>query len=357
MPHPGQHQQYPYPPAPYPVWQGQPYGQQQAYGQYPQMWQFPGGYGAPGYPAYPAYDGHYGYAGLMDPEEGFANLQSSRDIIDSFEEFRGLPIHITEFNTSYIPNCPLHDTNRNAAYIAHQLSRLGDMNESYSYWTFGDIFEEQGVPFTPFHGGFGLVANGGIPKPTFWTFRFFKKLEGVCVHRSQEAVVIRRFDGSYRGTAWNSNLWGKGETRKLIFSLPWDGKEYCIVTRTVDEETCNPLRLWHNLGEPSSLTKEQQELLKEEARPFVESFRKESVHGEAEAEITVRENGVVYFEIFPVNKNAIFPRIALRRAQNGKVLRDADFCGIMILTTGATRAKGVHHDIVFRPLQLGRQDL
>lgn len=89
-----------------------------------------------------------------------------------------MEIHITEFNTSYIPNCPLHDTNQNAAYMAQQLSRLGDVNESYSYWTFGDIFEEQGVPFTPFHGGFGLVANGCIPKPTFWTFKFYKDLCG-----------------------------------------------------------------------------------------------------------------------------------------------------------------------------------
>ena len=74
----------------------------------------------------------------------------ARDIVDSFAEFRGLPIHVTEFNTSYSPTTPLHDTNLNAAYIAHQLSRLGDCNESYSYWTFGDVFEESGVPFTPF---------------------------------------------------------------------------------------------------------------------------------------------------------------------------------------------------------------
>ena len=135
--------------------------------------------------------GHYGYVKLREPEEGFENLQSTRDIVDSFAQYRGLEIHITEFNTSYVPNCPLHDTNQNAAYIAHQLSRLGDVNESYSYWTFGDIFEEFGVPFTPFHGGFGLVANGGIPKPTFWTFRFFKELQGTCVHRSEDAVIVK----------------------------------------------------------------------------------------------------------------------------------------------------------------------
>ena len=117
--------------------------------------------------------GHYGYADLMESEIGFQNLHTTREIIDSYPEYKGLEIHITEFNTSYIPNCPLHDTNQNAAYIAEQLSRLGEDNESYSYWTFGDIFEEQGVPFTTFQGGFCLVANGCIPKPNFWTFKFF----------------------------------------------------------------------------------------------------------------------------------------------------------------------------------------
>ena len=82
---------------------------------------------------FPKPEGHYGYAALSDAEQGFDNLRSTRDSIDSFEEYRGLEIHITEFNTSYIPNCPLHDTNQNAAYIAQQLSRLGDVNESYSY--------------------------------------------------------------------------------------------------------------------------------------------------------------------------------------------------------------------------------
>lgn len=105
------------------------------------------------------------------------NLKTTRDIIDSFPEYKGLQIHITEFNSSYTPQGVIHDTNLNAALIAQQLSRLGDVNESYSYWTFGDVFEELGVPFTPFHGGFGLVANGCITKPTFWTFAFYKKLE------------------------------------------------------------------------------------------------------------------------------------------------------------------------------------
>lgn len=249
----------------------------------------------------PQKSGHYGYADLRDAEEGFCNLQSTRDIIDSFERYRGLEIHITEFNTSYIPNCPLHDTNQNAAYIAQQLSRLGDVNESYSYWTFGDIFEEQGVPFTPFHGGFGLVANGCIPKPTFWAFQFFKALDGECVHKSDDLVVLRTKEGGYQGIAWNAQRTRTGRELTLCLNLPaLSGEEYTLITKTVDEKTCNPLRLWHDLGEPSSLDERQRKLLRESARPFIESGRLSGSCGKLPLTLTVSEFAVVYFELKPV---------------------------------------------------------
>lgn len=42
-------------------------------------------------------------------------------------------MYITEFNTSYNPFCPIHDTNENAAICAALLSRLGDVADGYSY--------------------------------------------------------------------------------------------------------------------------------------------------------------------------------------------------------------------------------
>lgn len=249
----------------------------------------------------PEKEGHYGYAELSDPESGFENLKSTRDIIDSFPEFKGLEIHITEFNTSYIPNCPLHDTNQNAAYIAGQLSRLGDVNRSYSYWTFGDIFEEQGVPFAPFHGGFGLVANGCIPKPTFFAFQFYKELVGECILKTEDMLVLATKDGGYRGIMFNSA--GQRTGRELEFSLsfPVDiKKEYMFLTKTVDEDTCNPLRLWHNMGEPKSLSQKQKKLLRESARPLIASSRCTGSGGKLQISLTVKEFGVVYFELEPV---------------------------------------------------------
>ncbi len=245
--------------------------------------------------------GHYGYAELMKAEDGFANLHTTREIIDSFPEYRGLEIHITEFNTSYIPNCPLHDTNQNAAFIAQQLSRLGEDNASYSYWTFGDVFEEQGVPFTPFHGGFGLVAEGCIPKPTFWSFVFFKKLkekQGHCIYRGDNAVVMALSDGTYRGVVWNMTNNRAGYDLRVTLEMP-EASQGCLLIRTVDEKHCNPLKVWHDLGEPANLTEEEKQLLREAATPHTDTERVCVRNGRTEKTFTVAENGVVYFEWKP----------------------------------------------------------
>lgn len=244
--------------------------------------------------------GHYDYVKLMDAGEGFANLRTSRDIIDSFAAYQDLPIHITEFNTSYTPRSVIHDTNLNAAFIAHQLSRLGDGNASYSYWTFGDVFEEQGVPFTPFHGGFGLVADGCIPKPTFWTFVFYKKLQdsdGTCVYKDDNLVVLRKQDGSSLGVGWNPVESDAQQEKHIVLSMAADAGAYSLLTETVDEETCNPLKVWHDLGEPANPSGGQIKLLRQAARPFVRTCRLESSGTDVEVELLLKRNAVVYFEL------------------------------------------------------------
>ena len=45
-----------------------------------------------------------------------------------------------------------------------------------SYWSFSDVFEEQGVVKKPFYGGYGLIAAGGIPKPAFAAFKVLHQL-------------------------------------------------------------------------------------------------------------------------------------------------------------------------------------
>lgn len=251
----------------------------------------------------PERTGHYGYSKLHNPAANRKTLDATRSIVDSFPEFRGKEIHLTEFNTSYIPNCPLHDTNLNAAYIARMLSWLGDIHASYSYWTFGDVFEEQGVPFTPFHGGFGLVANGGIPKPTFWVFQFYKDLQGNCLAKTEEAVVTCRDGGGFRAICWNLCMEGSDRELELTLEFPAaDGGMYCILERLVDEEVCNPLKVWHDFGEPASLSEPQIKLLRECARPLTTSRQAQSQNGSLSVTIVLKRNAVVSLEVFPVSQ-------------------------------------------------------
>ncbi len=245
---------------------------------------------------FPERIGHYDYSRLEDSEMRFANLQSTRDIVDSFDEFKGLPIHLTEFSTSYTPKGVIHDTNINAAYLARQLSRLGDVNEAYSHWTFGDVFEEQGVPDSLFHGGFGMVAAGNIPKPCFWTFYFYKQLKlfsNDCVYRDDDTVIVKRDDG-YAGILWNIDK--DDEVKELTFDLP-DGGEYTLITKTVDETSCNPLKLWHDLGEPAYPSEAETELIKSAAWPHTGSAVVAADNRKADIEVNVRRNGVVYFTL------------------------------------------------------------
>ena len=243
----------------------------------------------------PAPSGHYGYQKLSDPQLGFDNLQSSRDIIDSYKEFKGMEMHLTEFNTSYIPNNPLHDTNENAAYLAYQLERLGETSYSYSYWTFGDVFEERGVPFSLFHGGFGLVAHGCIPKPTFWTFAYYKRLQEAatdCVYKGKNAVVVRTANG-YRAVLWNMS----DDETEIDVKLAADAKEYTVIRETVDEVTCNPVKVWHDLGEPKNPSDAQVEIIRKAAFPFTESDIAVRSRGKISFTVPVRAHGVIYLDI------------------------------------------------------------
>lgn len=171
------------------------------------------------------------------------------------------------------------------------------MNESYSYWTFGDLFEEEGVPAALFHGGFGLVSQGCIPKPAFWTFDFFHQLwpDALCRHRDPEGIVLER-NGAFQGILWNLGR----ETRQCTLSVPAQaGETYMMLERLVDETHGNPLKLWHDLGEPPYPTHELLQLLREAATPRISSRRVSPSGTEQRLDFRLQPGAVLYFEFRP----------------------------------------------------------
>ncbi|MBH1940694.1 xylan 1,4-beta-xylosidase [Mobilitalea sibirica] len=242
--------------------------------------------------------GHYDYQKLRAPEVFLDELKISREIIDSFPEYKGMEMHITEFNTSYTPKNPIHDTNLNAAYTARLLSEMGDTCASYSYWTFGDIFEEQGVAFTPFSGCFGLVANGMIPKPTFWTFSFFKQLTGSCIARDKNYILTKDENDVIRGIVWNpvEEIHGEADI-DLSFQLPLDNGKYVIISKLVDENTCNPLKTWLDIGSPNYPSEKELALIKSCANPLTSTQRKTISDKKLDLSFLLKRNALLYFEV------------------------------------------------------------
>lgn len=252
----------------------------------------------------PVKAGGYTYHSMAPFSTYYNTLKGTRNIVDGYPEYAGMEIHITEINTSYDPKCPVHDTNYNAAYMARAMAYLGDDNASYSYWTFGDVFEESGVPSSLFHGGFGLVAAGSIPKPTFWTFAFYKQLTGICLFRSEDAIVMWN-NGKYCGMAWNPVSDTGEEEKELSFCLETTGEEsYCFFSQTVDETCCNPLKVWHDLGEPANPGSETVSLLRDSAVPLIQSTRITPQNMQVSFSLSLKRNAVVYFEVSAVNQTS-----------------------------------------------------
>ncbi|MGH8191370.1 MAG: GH39 family glycosyl hydrolase [Rhodanobacteraceae bacterium] len=115
-----------------------------------------------------------------------------------------LPLIFSEYNASYanLPN--VTDTVFMGPWLANTIRACAGNVEMMSYWTFSDVFEEQGVPKTPFYGGFGLIAEYRIDKPAFNAFAMLHRLGEVRLPlKSGSALATRRTDGALVLALWN----------------------------------------------------------------------------------------------------------------------------------------------------------
>jgi xylan 1,4-beta-xylosidase len=115
-----------------------------------------------------------------------------------------LPLFWSEFNASYMNEPEVTDTTYMGPWLADTIRQCDGLVNEMSYWTFSDVFEEQGVVKQPFYGGFGLMAAGGIPKPAYNAFRLLHRLgdERLTVP-SESVLATRRKDGTLVVAAWN----------------------------------------------------------------------------------------------------------------------------------------------------------
>lgn len=115
-----------------------------------------------------------------------------------------MPLVFSEYNASYanLPN--VTDTVFMGPWMANTIRECAGKIQIMSYWSFSDVFEEQGIVRNPFYGGFGLIAARRIPKPAFNAFAMLHKLgDRQLKSDSDSALVTRRDDGTVVLALWN----------------------------------------------------------------------------------------------------------------------------------------------------------
>ncbi|MGA7540089.1 MAG: hypothetical protein WBW93_15140 [Steroidobacteraceae bacterium] len=115
-----------------------------------------------------------------------------------------LPLIMSEFNASYANEPDVTDTPYMGPWIASTIAQCDGLVQAMSYWTFSDVFEEGGVIRSPFHGGFGLIAEDDIPKAAFNAFALLHKLGNVRLNAAaHSALITRTAAGNLAIALWN----------------------------------------------------------------------------------------------------------------------------------------------------------
>ena len=202
------------------------------------------------------------------------------------DQANGRQVYYTEWSTSSNPRDQLHDDPFAAAFCVNILMSVSRIVESYSYWTFSDIFDENYMPSRPFQGGFGLLSIEGVPKPAYRAYELLHRLgtDELPVEGTHDTVK-----------AWSVKLENKVtllftnhalpkhpiSTQFVHMSLSGASAPRVAYVERVDQDHANAKRAWQAMGEPeypSKLHIEQMEIASEMKRkPIALSYNDNTV--------------------------------------------------------------------------------
>jgi xylan 1,4-beta-xylosidase len=207
-----------------------------------------------------------------------------------------LPIIWSEYNASYKNELDVTDAVFMGPWLADTIRQCDGLVEMLAYWAFSDVFEEQGVVREPFYGGYGLIAEDGLPKPSFNAFKLLHRLgESRIDVNSNSALVTRRADGTLVMAVWNLFLpkeVGQPKNVKVIVK-GLAGSHRALVSR-LDAMHGSLLTAYNSMERPAYPTRTQIAQLRETAKlapPETKPLR------EGQFQIALPPHGLAVIEI------------------------------------------------------------
>ncbi len=178
------------------------------------------------------------------------------------------PIIWSEYNATYMTQQQVTDSAFMGPWLANNIRECDGLTTMMSYWTFSDVFEEQGVVKTPFYGGYGLIAALHLPKAAFWDFDLLHQLGSQRIMiNSQNALVTKRPDGTYVIALWNYAEPGENAGPKTFQLVPKRVKTKIYNLQFISPDHGSALEAWKKMGSPAYPTPVQVRNLIEESRP------------------------------------------------------------------------------------------
>jgi xylan 1,4-beta-xylosidase len=177
-----------------------------------------------------------------------------------------VPLIWSEFNASWSNHPEVTDAPFMGPWLAETVRQCDGFAQEMSYWTFSDVFEEQGVVKRPFYGGFGLLAAGGVAKPAFNAFALLHRLgDERLANDAAGTLVTRRSDGALVLALWNYAEVGEtAPLRSIALRLTHSAARTASV-QAIDAQHGNVNLAYERMGAPRYPTQRELAQLREAA--------------------------------------------------------------------------------------------
>lgn len=245
----------------------------------------------------------------------------------------GLPFFLTEWNVldsdsretvDWLDN-PTIDGIYGAALAAMSGVELDDACEGLFWWVASDIFEEAGMPQSPFSGTYGMLTIDGLPKPAFHVFRLLKRMTGERLSLLGEDLP----DGCGAVAAVDQDI-----TQIMLYNhvpvglpqrewsgtvhLPLEGNVPQSAKRTATKQHIRPgagsaFETWVAMGRPQNLSPAQFDLIKAHATPQADC---ELADGPISIDFSLKPGEILYVEIAPAPDSRITKELLSEQAAN-----------------------------------------
>jgi xylan 1,4-beta-xylosidase len=208
-----------------------------------------------------------------------------------------IPFILSEFNATYNTDTAITDSSFMGPWLADTIRQCDGLTDMMSYWSFSDVFEEQGVVKTPFYGGYGLMAEDNIAKPALNAFAMLHKLGDMRLKsESESSLVTRRKDGSLVVAVWNYEAPTTGPLKnapkKFTLKLAHAGSHASITRLDSAHGDVNPA--FAAMGKPAYPTQKQ---ITELQKAAILPAAVKQIIANGELNVTVPAQGLVLVEI------------------------------------------------------------